>query len=688
MADDKIPQPDASTLDNFLRAEAKKLREKDQPPATRKEWHDRRATLIKRMREAMGPVPDKDCPLEPRIIGTLKRDGYSIEKVIFQSRPDIWVTASAYVPTNVKDKVPAVLVVHGHWAGARRDPVVQARCLGLVKLGFFVLAVDAFGAGERYTKPAPGTYHGALYGATLWPTGHTLLGMQVYDNRRAVDYLQTRPEVDGSKLGVTGASGGGNQTMYAGATDDRFGAVVPVCSVGNYQAYLHAACCVCEVLPGALKFTEEGDVLGLVAPRALMVINATQDGIQFSVAEAKKSIVAAAPIFKLHGVEEKLKHVTFESPHAYNKAMRETMYGWMTRWLKGEGKGEPIPEPDHKVETWDDLACFPDPAKDRPKGSLLLPEFAGRVGRELVKKHGVKPQHVEDWEARAMLMRGILRRDILGQTPSLPTPEAASTSWFTGGIWRASRTVQVESGVALSVRLSLPQPEKAQDICVILDLNGGKAAEESSIGEALLNAGRLLVCPDLRGTGATQPKGDAIAGAPDHNSTEHSLWTGRSLLGQWVHDVQRLIEWLPNQIKADPALKNINLRKLTIIGIGPAGIIALAASAILNDRLTAVVAIDAPVSYVTDQPYAPGTRMGLLAPGILRAGDIPHLAALTCPRKLQIIGGVRMTGGALKQKELEEAFAFTRGVYDMHKAADKLIIKEKADVAEIVKQLG
>ena len=139
---------------------------------------------------------------------------------------------------------------------------------GLVKLGFFVLAVDAFGAGERYPEPARGTYHGALFGSTLWPAGQTLLGMQVYDNRRAADYLCARPEVAAKRLGITGASGGGNQSMYAGALDERFRAVVPVCSVGTYQAYLHAAGCVCEVLPGALRFTEEGDVLGLVAPRA------------------------------------------------------------------------------------------------------------------------------------------------------------------------------------------------------------------------------------------------------------------------------------------------------------------------------------------------------------------------------------------------------------------------------------
>ena len=253
--------------EDFIRAQGADLRSGDEPPADRKAWEIRREALRGAMFAAMGPFPDKPCDLDAKIVGVLKRDGYRIEKILFQSRPDVWVTAHAFVPEGAIGKAAAVLAVHGHWAWARRDPVVQARCLGLVKLGFFVLALDAFGAGERHPTPGKGTYHGALLGASLWPAGQTLLGMQVYDNRRAVDYLLTRPEVDGDRLGVTGASGGGNQTLYAGALDERFKAVVPVCSVGNYQAYLQAACCVCEVLPGALRFTEEGDVLGLVAPR-------------------------------------------------------------------------------------------------------------------------------------------------------------------------------------------------------------------------------------------------------------------------------------------------------------------------------------------------------------------------------------------------------------------------------------
>src|SRR5262249_5764022 len=180
--------------------------------------------------------------------------------------------------------------------------------------------------------------------------------------------------------------GGGNQSMYAGALDERISAVVPVCSVGTYRAYLKAACCVCEMLPAALRFTEEGDVLGLVAPRALMVVSATGDAFQFSVGEAKKSLERARAIFKLHDKEEKVRHTIFESKHDYNQAMREAMYGWMTRWLKNEGDGKPIPEPKHEIEKHEDLACFPD--GKRAKGFLFPPTLAQREGRALLAERG------------------------------------------------------------------------------------------------------------------------------------------------------------------------------------------------------------------------------------------------------------------------------------------------------------
>jgi dienelactone hydrolase len=682
MADTDLPTPDPEAYDKFVRAAARGAHTQDEPPATRKAWEARRAALREAMFAAMGPFPEKPCPLEPQQVGVLKREGYRIEKLIFQSRPDIWVTASAYVPETAQGRVPTVLAVHGHWPGARRDPVVQARCLGLVKLGFFVLAVDAFGSGERYTKPAPGTYHGALYGSTLWPVGQTLLGMQVYDNRRAVDYLLTRPEVDGERLGITGASGGGNQTMYAGALDERFRAIVPVCSVGTYQAYLHAACCVCEVLPGGLRLGEEGEVLGLVAPRALLIINATKDAFQFSVAEAEKSLARARAVFKLYGAEDRVAHAVFDSGHAYNQPMRESMYGWMTRWLKGDGDAKPVAEPKHDIEKAEDLACFPD--EKRPKGYLLLPEYARREGERLrarLDEH--RPDHPEDWESTAVQMRSQLRRQVLGDFPKLPRPVAQlGRSGTTDGVTTTPLVLQPEPDLPLPAVLLGKQGLKGPiPACLLLHLDGKAEALKHPLAGALVQQSWTVVAPDLRATGSGQPPDDAIAGAPDHNSAEHGLWVGRPLLGQWVFDVLAVLDWLALQ-------PGLDKRRFAVIGLGQAGVVALWAAGLLDDRVSAAAAVDSPVSYVTGAAYPAGTRMGLLAPGILRVGDMPYLAALAAPRPLVVMGGTRAEGGSRTDQQLRDGYAFTRSVYKLHKADEKLTVAENLRPEELVSSLG
>lgn len=680
MADVVLPQPDS--FDRFIQAQGQALHARDELPATRQEWEKRRTALRTAMFAAMGSFPDKACSLEPRVLGVLPKTGYRIEKLIFQSRPDVWVTASAYVPDPAKEKRPAVLVVHGHWAGARRDPVVQARCLGLVKLGFFVLAVDAFGAGERYTEPASGTYHGALYGSTLWPVGQTLLGMQVYDNRRAVDYLLSRPEVDGERLGITGASGGGNQTMYAGALDERFRAVVPVCQVGTYQAYLRTACCVCEVLPGALRFAEEGDVLALTAPRSLLVINASKDGIQFSPGEAEKSVARARAVYKLYAGEDKLKHAVFESGHAYNQPMREEMYGWMTRWLKDEGEGKPIDEPVHEIDKAEDLACFPD--KERPKGYLFLPSFAAREARGLIAKFSAhRPNHTEDWESSAVHLRTQLRKQLFGENPKLGRPEAQpGKTAVADEIKTTSILFHPEAGMPVpAVSKSRTARGAKSSACLLLSLDGKEAAFQHPLAKALLEKNWVVLAPDLRATGQTRPAGDTIAGAADHNSAEHALWIGRPLLGQWIIDVTYILDWLAAQPGLDRS-------RVGVVGIGPAGVVALAAAALLDDRFTVAAALEAPVTYVTEEVYGPKMRMGLLAPGILRWADIPQLAALVAPRRLVVAGGMSPQDEPLTEKTLQEALAFPRDIYKLYKAENNLLMKQEAKVEELATAFG
>ena len=656
--------PDPTPFDQFIRARAAKLRENDVSPKTKAEWDARRKALRDHIAAAIGPVPETACDLSPRALGTIERDGYRIEKLVLQTRPDVWMTASAYVPAvKAGQKVPAVLVVHGHWAWARRDPTVQARCLGLVKLGFFVLAVDAFGSGERFTNPARGTYHGSLYGSTLWPTGHSLLGMQVYDNRRAVDYLLTRKEVNG-RFGITGASGGGNQSMYAGALDDRFAAVVPVCSVGNFQSYLKTACCVCEVLPNALTFTEEGDVLGLVAPRALMVINASKDGIQFSPAEAEKSLARAKDVFALHDSAANVKHVVFESGHDYNRPMREVVYGWMTLHLKGEGKGEPIPEAEHTIEKVEDLACFPNPA-DRPKGFLTPPLFAAIAGKELAAKADKKlPDHREMWEATAEQMRADLK-PVLGPMPDVT---AAKVEEVGGGIKDDVLYEDFQLTVEPDLTLKTQKTSKAGGRAVATVVVTARAEPEKLDPTAFPFYHRL----PLRAVGTAAAKAGGIAGAADHNPAEYGVWTGRPLLGQWMADVRALLHTTDSE----------RVPKVCV-GVGPAALPTVLAAAHDLRAVRAVVLVDPMVSLVTDTPYASGTMMGLLAPGLLKVGDVPHLAALVAPKRLVIAGGVSPQGRKLTQKELEVALRFTIGVYEAMKMGDWLTIEAEPDWKKI-----
>ena len=335
------------------------------PPATLRGWDERLAVVRAGLARSFGRMPEAPCRLDPEILGTLKRPGYAIEHLTFQSRPGVRVTANLYRPDPAENPCPAVLSVHGHWAWARMDPHVQPRCIALAKLGYVVLSVDAFGAGERAIEPAPGTYHGGLIGASLLPVGTPLIGLQVYDNRRAVDYLISRKEVDASQLAVTGASGGGNQTLYAGATDDRFKAVIPVCGIGTYGAYLSTACCVCEINPGGAAYATTGDLLAMVAPRALLVISATRDALQFSVGEAARSVARARERFRLLGAEARIRHLAVDSGHDYNAPMRQAMYGWVEKWLRGRGDGGPIKEPEVQVEEIATLRCYPD-GRSRP----------------------------------------------------------------------------------------------------------------------------------------------------------------------------------------------------------------------------------------------------------------------------------------------------------------------------------
>ena len=648
----------------FIRQQARELAAGYKVPKSLEQWQDQREALRQLLIKAVGGFPEKKCELSAQTVGKLEFDGYTVEKVLFQTIPGVMMTTNVYRPQG-KGPFPAVLCVHGHWPGAKQDPTVQARCIGLAKLGFLVLAVDALGAGERGIDDALGEYHGEMTAATLYATGRTLAGIQIYENMRCADYLQSRSDVDSDNLAITGTSGGGNQTMYAGALEDRFKAVIPVCSVGNYQAYLGVACCMCELLPGALSFTEEWGVLGLVAPRGLMVINATQDGIQFSVAEARKSLAGAQVVFRQFGKPENIKHVVVESKHDYNQPMREAMYGWVTLHLKGEGDGSPITEPPVEIVDRELLRCFRQ--GDRPAGFQTVPLLAKRFATQMVRKQ-MKPLHKEHWEAQRVAKLGMIRRYVGKQSGRVELRDEIAIA-------------EAEHGASVKFELS-PEPGVTCGLEWMKGSSRGQIAENIIISSALLGSGlsdeERKWCVEnhldvlevtLRATGPYEPKNNKIGHALDHNAAQWAAWIGRPLAGQWVKDLQAALGWVVATYEAPPVV--------TMVSRGAAVVPALLTTA-MQSRISRLVAIDPPLTLVSDRKYGEG-QLGAILPGMLaELGDIGQLFSLVAPRPTWLISGKNMQGETLDRKDLIHSLSFAASIYKIMESRDLRVLSEQA----------
>lgn len=652
----------------FITRQAQTLRANDKPPASAEAWEKQRAGVRDTLKQIWGEFPSQAAPLSPKVLGTFERDGYRVEKLIFQTFSNVWMTANVYVPT-APGPHPAILAVHGHWKGAKQDPVVQSRCISSVRHGFVVLAVDAFGAGERGIGKELGEYHGEMTAATLLPIGRPLSGIQVYENMRAVDYLRSRPEVDPNRIGITGASGGGNQSMYSGAWDDRLRSVVPVCSVGNYQAYLGAACCLCEVVPGILKSTEEWGILAQTSPRALMVINASKDVVQFSPEAATNSLALVQTVYALHNKPENLSHRVFDSGHDYNSAMRQAMNGWMLRHLNGKGDGSPVPESAIQVEDPEALRCFP--GKSRPDDWITLPVFAQREAQALLAQKTL-PSSPQAWKSIGGATRQALLKRVLGDFPPL-TPLGVQQQASADG---KKRTLQFLPEPGLTLTATQEFGTSNAPLAILLDLNGAAAAATNAVAAEIRAAGWSLITFDLRGTGAQSWKKDQVGGCPDHNTAEWSLWIGRPLLGQWTWDVRRLIDTV---FQADRRLPS----RIVVIGQGPAGLVALSAG-VLDPRVSGVATLGSLASYVSDRPYK-NQRLGIIAPGILReVGDIAHMAALAAPKRLILADPVFGNGDSLTESQLKTQFEPTHALYSLLQSENRLSVVKNVDAKALM----
>mgnify|MGYP003307961981 CR=1 FL=1 len=598
-------------------------------------WEEDRIVIRQKIAEKMGLHYDHSLPLLYKEYGDpIRMDGYIVKKISYLGAPGRYVSGNLYIPDG-KGPFPAVINLHGHWQQGRLAERVQSRGHLLAKHGIVTLCVDVFGAGERHWKHGEYSYHGSLNGAALMNLGYPLMGIQVTDNMRGIDLLQSLPFVNPDRIGATGGSGGGNQTMWLAAMDERVKAAVPVVSVGTFESYTHTENCMCELLPNGLNICEESGVLSLIAPRAVRICNALQDScFSFAVTEMLRSVKAAKPIFAHYGVPQNISYQAFNTPHGYWSEVLQTMTGFMLRELADKGHGDPIPETKFDCLPEKEVMLF-EPG-ERPADFGTIPEFCIQRNTFCQQKL-TEAMHI-DRNIKVSALKKMLNNDF--------NPDIRITRNGSEDGWQKITVTDLKTQFVLPL-LVRPGKNDSAPFVILAGDRGKQALADSAILENCLKNGTGIAVFDLESTGETGTSAYS-AWAPYHIITRQILWHGQPLMGYWV------CGYLAVAKAVKQLFGNVDY---TLAGRGDAGIAALYA-AICGDNGTAEVIMED--TCCTMNPLEMGNpvngsnafpTMAIAIPDILNWGDLPFAIA-TAQEKVNCIALRHADGSKLTDDEV------------------------------------
>lgn len=304
------------------------------------QWNAKRQQYRDELLEMLGlsSLPER-TELAAEVTGTTEHDEFVVERVQFQSRPGLYVTGNLYRPKKAEKPLPAILYVCGH-GRVTKDGVsygnkvhYQHHGAWFARNGYVCLTIDTLQLGE-----IEGVHHGTYSHNRWWwlNRGYTPAGVEAWNCVRALDYLQTRDEVDGERLGVTGRSGGGAYSWWIAAIDDRIQAAVPVAGITDLENHVVDGCveghCDCMFMVNTFRW-DYAKVAALVAPRPLLISNTDRDGI-FPLEGVTRTHALVRKIYRLHDAEEKLAlHIT-SGPHKDTQELRVHAFRWFNQHLR------------------------------------------------------------------------------------------------------------------------------------------------------------------------------------------------------------------------------------------------------------------------------------------------------------------------------------------------------------------
>ena len=574
---------------------------------TLRDWTDRRTQYREELFEMLGlsPRPEK-TDLKATITGRVEHDEFTVEKIHFQSLPGLYVTALLYVPKNLTGRAPAILYGCGH-ANVKDGQASLGNKVGyqhhgewFARHGYVCLAIDTIQLGEL-----EGVHHGTRrFGQFWWNSrGYTPAGVEAWNGLRALDYLQSRPEVDPDKIGMTGRSGGGAYTWYTAALDDRIKVAVPVAGITDLHNHVVDGVvkghCDCMFMVNTYRW-DYAKLAALLAPRPLLLANSDKDTI-FPLDGVLRVHGELARLYALHKASDKLGLLITEGPHKDTQDLQVPAFRWFNRWLKGE--------PDKLVSVAAEKLFEPKQLRVFPVGAHPGDERTTKIHETFVPLAApALPTDAAAWaQQRAAWLQALREKSFRGwpaaedplalaRRDATAAPAAETWDFVTQGPVRLAFTVQRPAGGAPVKRVLL----------YVLDRDEAIPAAPTGLADTAV----VRFFP--RGLG---PTASALAAADQNEVRRRYQLLGQTADSMRVWDIRRAVAALRTRELFGDA-------PIYLSGVRDQAVNALYASLFI-DGLASVELIAPPASHMAGPDYL----------NVLRFLDVPQAAAMAAERQ-------------------------------------------------------
>jgi cephalosporin-C deacetylase-like acetyl esterase len=639
---------------------------------TKGDWRSRQIWVKQKLNELIGPFPDK-TPLNPKIIDVLQKDGYRVEKLVYESMPGFYVVGCVFIPDNMQGKAPAILNVIGHNQEAFRAELYQTVYLNLVKKGFIVLAIDPIGQGEavQFYDPEIGfSYAGYSVvehnyaGNLTFLSGISVARYFAWDGIRGIDYLISRKDVDPDRIGVTGFSGGGTVTSYIAALDDRVKVSVP-CSWSTSSRWQTETKGTQDAESFFYHGLKEGitfeDLLEVRAPLPTLMTFTSRDEY-LSIQGAREAYHEAKRAYETFGKGDHIQLVEDDYKHWLTPKIRVAIYSFFMEHLGVEGdpeeqeiellsKEELQVTPTGQVSTW--LQNENVQSINAKETEYLLTN----LDQSRKDTYG----HLERAKTNAMEISGYI-----------PPEKSNESPFFNGRYQRDGYSVgkyalRGEGDYVIPLLLFIPESREVSYPAILYLHPDGKDTE-AGIGqeiEKLVKTGFVVAAVDVLGVG--EVKTTAIReGAEDYTG----ILIGRSTPAIQAGDIVRVVHYLENIDQVDSEIGAIGIDEMCI---------PLLHAAAFEPKIKNVVLIGSPISYrsiVMNDRY----KIGLVynddgywhpweidfswgVAGALKGYDLPDLVGCLSPRKVVLANLKNPLLEPASEEVIKTDMAFPKKVY-------------------------